>query len=139
MGSPSYLVRNQYSYCFRLHVPADLQVYVGKKELRYSLRTGYLSDAKFKARFYAAGVQLLFRRLRELKSMKLNDDQIKEFVKAYFEQQLQKLPSEFRPGKIRILEGIAANVSAYISPREHAQIDGFKKAAAPFRSDIGKL
>jgi hypothetical protein len=98
MNSPSYLVRNHYSYCFRLHVPADLQVYVGKKELRYSLRTGYLSEAKFKARFNAAGVQLLFRRLMELRSMILKNDQIKEFAKAYLEQQLQKLPSEFWPG-----------------------------------------
>ena len=51
MPSPSYLIRNRYSYCFRLHVPADLQVYIGKKELRYSLRTGYLSEAKFKIPF----------------------------------------------------------------------------------------
>jgi hypothetical protein len=40
MPSPSYLIRNRYSYGFRLRVPADLQEYVGKKELRYSLRTG---------------------------------------------------------------------------------------------------
>jgi hypothetical protein len=49
--SPSYLIRNQYSYCFRLQVPADIQNYLGKKELRYSLKTGYLSLAKSKARF----------------------------------------------------------------------------------------
>lgn len=116
MPSPSYLIRNRYSYCFRLHVPADLQVYISKKELRYSLRTGYLSEAKFKSRFYVAGFQLLFRRLRELRSMKLNEDQIKEFAKAYFEQQLQKLPEEFRPVKKISLIGLAANGSAYVSP-----------------------
>ncbi len=48
--------------------------------------------------------------------MKLKDDQIKDFAKAYFDQQLQKLPAEFRPGKKRQIEGIAANVSAYVSP-----------------------
>ena len=48
--------------------------------------------------------------------MKINDDQIKEFAKAYFDQQLQKLPEEFRPGEKRaILEGIAAKISAYVS------------------------
>ena len=48
--------------------------------------------------------------------MKFNDDQIKEFAKAYFDQQLQKLPAEFRPvNKIR-LEGLAANGSVYVSP-----------------------
>jgi len=39
--SPSYLVRNPYSYCFRMVVPKDLQKFVGKRELRYTLRTGY--------------------------------------------------------------------------------------------------
>jgi hypothetical protein len=118
MGSPSYLVRNQYSYCFRLHVPADLQVYIGKKELRYSLQTGYLSEAKFKARLFAASIQLLFKRLRELKLMKFNDDQIKGFAKSYFEQQLKKLPSEFKPGNKNILKGIkgVTNISGIVSP-----------------------
>jgi hypothetical protein len=31
--SPSYLVRNPYSYCFRMVVPKDLQKFVGKREL----------------------------------------------------------------------------------------------------------
>ena len=44
--SPSYLVRNPFSFCFRMNVPKDLQVYVGRKELRYFLNTGYLSHAK---------------------------------------------------------------------------------------------
>ena len=48
--------------------------------------------------------------------MKLNDDQVKEFAKAYFDQQLQKLPAEFRSVTKRKLEGLAANISAYISP-----------------------
>ncbi len=118
MPSPSYLIQNRYSYCFRLHVPVDLQEYIGKKELRYSLQTGYLSEAKFKSRFYAANFQLLFRRLRELRSMKFNDDQIKEFSKSYFEQQLKKLPSEFRPGNKEILKRIigATNISGYVTP-----------------------
>jgi hypothetical protein len=38
--SPSYLVRNPYSYCFRMVVPKDLRKFVGKTELRYTLRTG---------------------------------------------------------------------------------------------------
>ena len=40
--SPSYLVRNPYSYCFRMVVPKDLQKFVGRRELRYTLRTGYV-------------------------------------------------------------------------------------------------
>jgi len=37
--SPSYLIRNQYFYCFRMNAPVDLQKVMGKKELRYSLHT----------------------------------------------------------------------------------------------------
>jgi len=38
--APSYLYRSPYSYCFRMLIPKDLHVVIGKKELRYSLRTG---------------------------------------------------------------------------------------------------
>ena len=55
--SPSYLVKNPFSFCFRINVPKDLQAYVGRKELRYSLKTGYLSDAKHKARIIAGQIQ----------------------------------------------------------------------------------
>ncbi len=48
--SPSYLVHTAYSYYFRMNVPRDLQVLIGRKELRRSLRTGYLGVAKSKAR-----------------------------------------------------------------------------------------
>ena len=58
-----YLIRNKYSYCFRMRVPIDLQKIVGKKELRYSLKTGYISAAKTKARFLASQLQLVFRLL----------------------------------------------------------------------------
>ncbi len=59
--SPSYLIRNPYSYCFRIMVPKDLQAYVAKKELRYSLRKGYIPQAMCKARYLASQVHILFR------------------------------------------------------------------------------
>ena len=43
--SPNYLIRNPYSYCFRMIVPKDLRNVVGKSELRYTLKTGYLRIA----------------------------------------------------------------------------------------------
>lgn len=42
--SPSYLIRNPHSYCFRMTVPAELRPLIGKRELRYSLQTGYLKQ-----------------------------------------------------------------------------------------------
>ncbi|MFO7553577.1 MAG: DUF6538 domain-containing protein [Desulfobacterales bacterium] len=95
--SPSYLVRNPYSYCFRMFVPKDLQPYIGKKELRYSLRTGYLGLAKLKARYVAGHVQSIFRILRKgtLIMAKLSDDQIKELVKKYIKQSLEQINNLF--------------------------------------------
>ena len=46
-------------------VPKDLQKAVGKNELRYSLKTGYLGDAKYKARLLAGQVQRIFKYLRK--------------------------------------------------------------------------
>ena len=43
--SPHYLVRNPHSYCFRVNVPKDLQQLVGRRELRYSLKTGAVGVA----------------------------------------------------------------------------------------------
>ena len=48
-----YIVRNKYSYCFRICVPMDLRPFIGKTELRYSLKTGYLSVAKNRERLMA--------------------------------------------------------------------------------------
>ncbi len=44
--SPDYLFRNPHSYCFRIIVPEDLRDIVGRREIRLSLRTGWLSEAK---------------------------------------------------------------------------------------------
>ena len=89
--SPSYLVRNPYTYCFRMNVPEDLQRYVGKKELRYSLRTGYLGLAKQKARFLAGNIHFLFRWLRDKGHVmsKLTDHQIQTIVNEYILEKLQ--------------------------------------------------
>jgi len=84
-SSPSYLIRNQYSYCFRMNVPKDLQPYLSRKELRYSLRTGYVGLAKHKARYLAVQVQILFKSLRKggLALKSLSDDRVRELVNQY--------------------------------------------------------
>ena len=86
--SPSYIVRNPYSYCFRLNVPADLQLLVGRTELRYSLRTGCLGEAKEKARVLHSDILLLFRSLRKgCSSMQnMDDDKIQSLVQRYLQE-----------------------------------------------------
>ncbi len=87
-NSPSYLVRNPYSYCFRIKIPKDLQATVSKKELRYSLGTGNLSAAKNKARYLAGQFQLLFRDIQGgcLNHMKFTKEQIDKLIKGHKER-----------------------------------------------------
>lgn len=78
--SPSYLVKNPYSYCFRIKVPKNLQTITSRKELRYSLGTGILSDAKIKARFLAGQFQLLFKKIQH---MNLTKEQINQLINSH--------------------------------------------------------
>ena len=96
-GSPSYLVRNPYSYCFRIKVPKDLQKFVGRKELRYTLKTGYLGVAKQKARFVAAQVQLIFKFLRKGGGLltKLSEETIQKLVHQYIKTAIKDLDKLF--------------------------------------------
>jgi len=89
--SPSFLVPNPYFSCFRMFIPKDLQRYVGKKEFRYSLKTGCLIIAKYKARLMAGQVQRVFKFLRKGKSsfMMLSDNQIQEMIQKYFKKLLE--------------------------------------------------
>ena len=91
LRSPCYLVRNPYSYCFRMIVPKDLRKFVGKTELRYTLRTGYLGIAKNKAKYLAGQVQLIFRYLRkEYKILsQLLDDQIQKLVHQFIKTSIK--------------------------------------------------
>ena len=83
--SPSYLVRNAYSYYFRINVPRDLQTITGKRELRYTLKTGYIGQAKHKARYLASQVHIIFGYLRSKQSImsKLLKEQIPALVKKF--------------------------------------------------------
>jgi len=62
--SPDYLFRNPHLYCFRMGVPEALRDIVGRRELRYSLRTGRLSVARRKSRLLAGLFQQLFSQIR---------------------------------------------------------------------------
>jgi integrase len=99
--SPSYLVRNVHSYCFRLIVPPDLRKFVGRGELRYSLKTGYIGIAKQKSRFVAGQVQLIFRLLRKGFSWmgKLSEDQIQQLVGKYVKESIEGWDKAFEPGR----------------------------------------
>ena len=97
--SPSYIIRNPYSYCFRIKVPVDIQKYVGKKELRYSLKTSYLGVAKQKARCLAGQVQSVFRMLKNGDlTMNLSEEKIQELVNNYIKQSVERINNLFNEG-----------------------------------------
>jgi hypothetical protein len=52
-------------------MPIDIQSWVGKKELRYSIKTGHLGIANQRARHLAGQVKYLFRFLRKKQSIKV--------------------------------------------------------------------
>ncbi|MBW2103043.1 MAG: hypothetical protein JRH05_10270, partial [Deltaproteobacteria bacterium] len=72
-----------------MRIPLDLQGLLGRKEIRYGLRTGSRREAKYRARRIAGEMQFIFRRLRILnerkeamagEGIKLNDSQIRGLI-----------------------------------------------------------
>ena len=96
---PSYLVRTPFAYCFRMAVPKDIQLLVGKTELRYSLRTGSLSTAKQKARLLAGHIQLYFLRVRQHGVImgSLTEAQIRSLVAEYIRTSVKAWDMPTRP------------------------------------------
>jgi len=94
-SSPSYLIQTPYSYYFRLRIPDDLRLYFnGKTEIKRSLPTGYLSDAKYKARVIAGQIQRLFRYLRDtgkdnIMVTKLTDDLLNDIITNFVQSALE--------------------------------------------------
>ncbi len=62
---PAYLYQSPHGYIFHLRIPLDLKDLIGKIEYRYSLRTGSLKDARYRARLLASNIQQLFMDARE--------------------------------------------------------------------------
>jgi len=94
--SPNYLIKNPYSYCFRIIIPQDLRLWIGRKELRGSLKTCYLSEAKFKARLLASRLQLLFYRLRKDQRLgTLTLKQIHKLVDLYIVETFEWLENKW--------------------------------------------
>jgi len=87
-SSPSYLLHTPYSYYFRMKIPKDLRLqFDGKTEIKRSLQTGYLSEAKFKARVLAGQFQRFFRYLRgkdgKIMATKLTEDLLNDIITEF--------------------------------------------------------
>ena len=109
-SSPTYLLQTPYSYYFRIKVPDDLRLHFhGKTEIKRSLETGYLSEAKYKARVIAGQIQRLFRYLRtrgkdNLKmATKLTDDLLNDILTKFIQGHLDGFENEMTKERKRPL------------------------------------
>ena len=124
--APTYLVRTPYSYCFRYSIPKDLHSIVGKKEIRYSLKTGYIGKAKTMSFQLAAKVQNLCAELREIigdqtgstiiaMPKELSPERIQELIVEWVGESLKEDEQErLRPPKRLTELKIADKYSGYL-------------------------
>ena len=61
---PTYIYQTPSGYIFRLRIPCDLKILIGKSEFRYSLHTGALRVARHRARYIASYIHQLFLDVR---------------------------------------------------------------------------
>ncbi|SHO49007.1 DUF6538 domain-containing protein [Desulfopila aestuarii] len=88
VSTPSYLYQTPSGDIFRLRIPIDLQSVVGKREFRYSLRSGILRVAKHRARCIASYIHQLF--VKVLISMaEFSKELIDQLVREYIKQTLE--------------------------------------------------
>jgi integrase len=118
-------------------VPKDLQILVGKTELRYSLKTGYLGDAKYKARLLAGQVQRIFKHLREdVQSLSaLSDEKIKELIDQFIKDYLAGLETRYFEGElpwnntsdfnsyVNDLDAIKDDIVGYLGMGDYSSVD----------------
>jgi len=99
LRSPSYLSQNAYGYCFRIRIPDDLTKTIGKKSLRFSLKTGKLGQAKSRARYLAGNIQMLFRNLRNgsWAVKDLTPDVINDLIRTYRDQVIERVKKPVNP------------------------------------------
>lgn len=87
--APTYIYRHNSSYIFRIAIPRDISPHLNKKEYRYSLKTGSLSVAKFRARVIVSMIQTLFKDIRRGGRMaELTDKEINQIIRDYIKRWL---------------------------------------------------
>ncbi|MFZ2587132.1 MAG: site-specific integrase [Alphaproteobacteria bacterium] len=84
MGSVSYLIRRNGVYSFRIAIPKGLQQRFQAHELKRSLRTSHVYEAKERATTLLTSVRDLFRVVEMSPDLTL--DQIKELTRQYFHE-----------------------------------------------------
>ena len=92
-GSPSYLIQAPYGYHFRFKIPKDPKPHLdNKQELRYSLKTGSICEAKERARLLAGKIQKLFRKPKtegNFMSSDFSENKVYSLIREYLTEVLE--------------------------------------------------
>ena len=92
-GSPSYLIQTPYGYHFRFKIPKDLKPHLdNKQELRYSLKTGSICEAKERARLLAGKIRKLFRKPKtkgNFMSSDFSENKVYSLIREYLTEVLE--------------------------------------------------
>jgi hypothetical protein len=89
--NPSYIHKLPSGYIFRYTIPKDIRPYIGKTELRYSLKTGKIGVAIHKAYRMSRVTRCVIKNTREGGSMvELSQEQIQELLSKWFREELEK-------------------------------------------------
>jgi len=88
--SPNHLYLKGTTYYFRHVVPSALRHSLGRSEIRMSLRTGYLAEARPKARILASGVKQVLTRIQDGELPMDDFDRIKLFLRDFLERFLKE-------------------------------------------------
>ena len=86
--SQSHVVKRGFQFYFRIAVPRRLIIFVGRREIKASLRTSDAMSAKMRGRVLSNGLEQLFRELRSMADV--SNDVIVNRAKDYFRGELSK-------------------------------------------------
>ncbi|MEG6550862.1 site-specific integrase [Desulfocurvibacter africanus] len=86
----THLYRQGNTYYFRYAVPADLRSTIGRRELRYSLETGYLKSARCKSRILATKATEIFNAIRSGAYSAMSKKEIRDFIDDIFRRLLDE-------------------------------------------------
>lgn len=110
MGSiskaPNYLFKQGSIFYFRLAVPLSLREMVSARELRLSLKTGYLKEARSKARVLAASASACFNRLSGALNMPITPQQVKKIIYEKVRTDLELWERKHAVGPVKTAEAV---------------------------------
>jgi len=88
--SPNHLYLKGTVYYFRHSIPHDMRETLGRSEVRISLQTGYLAEARPKARILASGMKRILTQIRDGDASMDDFDRIKFFLRDFLKRFLKE-------------------------------------------------